>query len=279
LIERTLYNGFLAGVSMDGTEFFYVNPLESEGDHHRKDWFTCACCPPNATRLFSALGQYLYSAIDNELYVNQYVGSSLETTVDGSDVALSQSSSMPWKGDVTFEIDADGPVTVHFRIPEWCTGITITVDGKELDCDTDPSRGAITLTRAWNETQVSISFSQSLELVRANPEVESDAGRVAVKRGPLVYCAEAVDNDRPLHHYEVKTPGDLRAEYQQDIVDSLTIVEVDAVVPDLDGWENRLYRSDDDIDWVSTRLRMVPYYAWDNRDAGQMKIWLRTSAQ
>jgi DUF1680 family protein len=279
LIERTLYNGFLAGVSMDGTEFFYINPLESEGDHHRKGWFTCACCPPNAARLFAALGQYLYSTIDDELYVNQYVGSTLETTVDGLDVALSQSSSIPWKGDVTFEIDADGSVTVHFRVPEWCTGFTITVDGKELDCDTDPSRGAITLNRAWNETQVSISFSQSLELVRANPEVESDAGRVAVKRGPLVYCAEAVDNDRPLHHYEIETPGDLRAEYQQDILDSLTIVEADAVVPDLDGWENRLYRSDDDVDWVSTRLRMIPYYAWDNRDAGQMKVWMRTSAQ
>lgn len=95
LIERTLYNGFLAGVSMDGTEFFYVNPLESGGDHHHKSWFTCACCPPNAARLFTSLGQYCYSALDGELYLAQYVGSDLETTADDREVRLSQTSALP----------------------------------------------------------------------------------------------------------------------------------------------------------------------------------------
>ncbi|MFB6296331.1 MAG: glycoside hydrolase family 127 protein [Halobacteriales archaeon] len=275
LIERTLYNGFLAGVSMDGTEFFYVNPLASEGDHHRTGWFTCACCPPNAARLFAALGRYLYSAIDGELYVTQYVGSDLETTVGGHEVELSQSSSLPWEGEVTVEVDADGSVPINFRVPEWCTGLSVTVDGEEVDHGTESPSGYVTLDRAWDETRVSIEFEQEAELVRAHPAVESDAGRVAVKRGPLVYCAEAVDNDRPLHQYALDTAGDLRADHEPDVLDGVTVIETDAVVPDLDGWEDGLYRPDDDADWASTRLRMVPYYAWDNRDPGPMDVWIR----
>ena len=286
LIERALYNGFLAGVSMDGTEFFYVNPLASAGDHHRKGWFTCACCPPNAARLFASLGQYCYSTADGELYVTQYVGSTVETTVDGTDVELTQSSALPWDGSVEIAVDADGSVPVNLRVPGWCDEATVTVDGEVVsggatshDGDGVTSHdgaGHVRLERDWDDETIELDFELEVELLRAHPAVESDAGRVALKRGPLVYCAEGVDNDRPLHQYAVDTGGELDVDHDPDLLGGVTTVETEAVVPDIDGWDGELYRPDEEADRESTRLHAVPYYAWDNRDAGSMQVWIRS---
>ncbi|MFB6139108.1 MAG: glycoside hydrolase family 127 protein [Halosimplex sp.] len=272
LIERTLYNGFLAGVGLDGKHFFYVNPLESEGDHHRKGWFTCACCPPNAARLFASLGQYLYSTSGGELYVDQYVGSTLSTAVGDVDVEIEQTSELPWEGDVTLEIDADGTVPVNLRIPEWCPDATVAVDGEDVDVD---GPGYVRLDREWDGETVELELEMETELVAAHPAVEADAGRVAVERGPLVYCAEAVDNDRPLHQYEVPTDADVTASHEPDLLNGVTALETDATVPSLDGWEGELYRSVGETDTEDARLELVPYYAWDNREPGAMRVWHR----
>ncbi|RDI70011.1 glycoside hydrolase family 127 protein [Halopelagius longus] len=272
VIERTLYNGFLAGVSLDGTRFFYENPLESSGDHHRKGWFTCACCPPNAARLFASLGQYVYSNVDGSLTVNQYVGSTVTTTVDGTEVELTQSSSLPWSGEVTLTVDADGPVPVRLRIPEWTTDASVLIDGEEVD---QSGEEYVELDGEWGGDRIEIRFERETELVRAHPAVESDAGRVAVERGPLVYCAEAVDNDRPLHQYALASDGAIDAEHRNDLLDGVTILEADAKVPALDGWEGTLYRRDDETDTESAQLTMVPYYLWDNREPGEMQVWTR----
>jgi DUF1680 family protein len=280
LIERTLYNGFLAGVSMDGTEFFYVNPLASAGDHHRKGWFTCACCPPNAARLFASLGQYLYSAVEGELYVDQYVGSTLETTVDGTEVELTQSSALPWEGAVELTVEADGSVPVNLRIPEWCDDATVTVDGEAVtdEAVSGDAGGHVRLERDWSGETVELEFEREAELLRAHPAVEADAGRVALWRAPLVYCAEAVDNDRPLHQYAVDADGTVSVDHEADLLDGVTTVETDAVVPDTDGWEGRLYRPEEETDVESAGLSTVPYYAWDNRDPGAMQVWLRSDS-
>jgi len=275
LIERTLYNGFLAGVSMDGTEFFYVNPLASAGDHHRKGWFTCACCPPNAARLFASLGQYCYSAVEGELYVDQYVGSTLETTVDGSEVELTQSSALPWDGSVEIEVETDGVVPVNLRIPEWCEEATVTVDGGEIRHN---GAGYVRLEHDWDGETVALDFEQETQLLRAHPAVEADAGRVALWRAPLVYCAEAVDNDRPLHQYAVDAGGDVTVDHESDLLGGVTAIETDAVVPDTSGWDGQLYRPDEETDVESTALSTVPYYAWDNRDPGSMAVWLRSDS-
>ncbi|MFC7140561.1 glycoside hydrolase family 127 protein [Halosimplex aquaticum] len=273
LIERTLYNGFLAGVGLDGKRFFYVNPLASSGDHHRKGWFTCACCPPNAARLFASLGQYLYSKRDGELYVDQFVGSRLDTTVDGVDVTVEQSSSLPWDPEATLEIDADGRVPVNVRIPEWATDATIEIDGDEVDVDGD---GFVRLDREWDGETVAVTLDRETELVAAHPAVEDDAGRVAVERAPLVYAAEAVDNDRPLHQYAVPTGADAEATHDPSLLEGVTTLEMDATVPDLDGWEGSLYRSASETGSEAADLTLVPYYAWDNRDAGDMQVWHRS---
>jgi len=274
LIERTLYNGFLAGVGLDGKHFFYVNPLASSGDHHRKGWFTCACCPPNAARLFASLGQYLYSTSGDELYVNQYVGSTLETTVGDTDVTLEQSSDLPWSGDVTLEVDANGSVPVNLRIPEWCTDATVTVDGDDVTHDRS---GYVRLDREWNDTRIEITLEQQVELVAAHPAVESDAGRVAVERGPLVYCAEAVDNDRPLHQHAVPVDANVEQRHDPELLDGVRILEADATVPGLTDWEDALYRPAAETDTDDSRLELVPYYAWDNRDPGAMQVWHRSN--
>jgi DUF1680 family protein len=273
LIERTLYNGFLAGVSQDGTRFFYENPLASSGDHHRKGWFTCACCPPNAARLFASLGQYIYSTIGDELYVNQYVGSAVSTTVAGTTVELDLSSAMPWSGDVTIEINADGSVPVNLRIPGWCVDATVTVDGEAIEHD---GTGYVRLEREWDGARIELSMEQQTQLMAAHPAVESDAGRAAVERGPLVYCAEAVDNDRPLHQYEIPTETDVSASHEPDLLNGVTRLELAATVPSLDEWEGSLYRPVKETTTEETDLDLVPYYTWDNREAGTMQVWHRS---
>ncbi|QLH79781.1 glycoside hydrolase family 127 protein [Halosimplex rubrum] len=272
LIERTLYNGFLAGVGMDGEAFFYVNPLASDGDHHRSGWFTCACCPPNAARLFASLGQYCYSTTGGELYVAQYVGGSLSTTVDGTSVELDQESDLPWDGEVAVDVDADGPVAVNFRIPEWATEATVAVDGEDVSHD---GSGFVRVEREWDGERVELTFGMEPELVAAHPSVEADAGRVAVERGPLVYCAEAVDNERPLHQYAVDDDATVRAAGEADALDGVTVLEADATVPALDGWDGELYRPVGETEREESDLELVPYYAWDNRESGAMAVWHR----
>jgi len=272
LIERTLYNGFLAGVGMDGEAFFYVNPLASDGDHHRSGWFTCACCPPNAARLFASLGQYCYSTTGDELYVTQYVGSNLSTTVDGTAVELDLESALPWDGEVAVDVDADGAVPVNLRIPEWAAEATVTVDGEDVSHD---GTGFVRVEREWDGQRVELTFEMEAELVAAHPAVEADAGRVAVRRGPLVYCAEAVDNERPLHDYALDDDATVRTAGEADALDGATVLEAEATVSDRDGWEGKLYRPVEDTEREETDLELVPYYAWDNRDPGAMAVWHR----
>ncbi|RJT07206.1 glycoside hydrolase family 127 protein [Halococcus sp. IIIV-5B] len=272
LIERTLYNGFLAGVAMDGQRFFYVNPLESDGDHHRKGWFTCACCPPNAARLFASLGQYIYSKTDSELYVNQYIGSSIATEIDGTTIKLAQSSSLPWDEKVTIDINTDEPIPINFRIPNWCANATILIDGKEVEHN---DQGFVRIDRDWDGNQIEINLEQRVKLSTAHPEVESNIGRAVVERGPLVYCAEATDNDRPLDQYSIRSKITGRSDHKDELLNGITTLEVDAVVPTLSEWESELYRPVEGTNGEEQELGLVPYYAWDNRDPGSMRVWHR----
>jgi DUF1680 family protein len=272
LIERTLYNGFLSGISFSGDRFFYVNPLETDGDHHRKEWFTCACCPPNAARLFSSLGQYLYSVSGDELYVNQYVGSDLVTSVDGTPVELEQSSALPWSGDVSITVEADSSIPINLRIPSWCDDATVAVDDAAVDHD---ESGYVRLVRDWDGERIELSLEVETELVAAHPAVESDVGRVAAECGPLVYCAEAVDNDRPLHQYEVPIGTGIEAGHEPDLLHGVTTLDADAAVPSMDGWENALYQPAAETDTEDADMELVPYYVWNNREAGPMRIWHR----
>lgn len=274
LIERTLYNGFLAGVSSDGMEFFYENPLESDGDHHRKDWFTCACCPPNVARLFASLGNYLYAQTDEAVYINQYIGSTASIAVGATDVEITQQSSLPWEGDVQIQVSTSDPAefSVHLRIPEWCDDVAVEVNGESVAIEHDEY---LELNRTWKDDRVTLTLAQNVSQMVAHPNVEADAGAVALTRGPLVYCLESVDNNRPLHQYILDTPAQFESDYRDDLLNGVTVIRGRATVPNSSVWEDELYLPVETTEHEDTTVTAVPYYDWDNRDPGPMRVWIR----
>ncbi|MFB6135676.1 MAG: glycoside hydrolase family 127 protein [Halobacteriaceae archaeon] len=279
-LERALYNGFLAGVSLDGTEFFYVNPLASDGDHHREPWYDCACCPTNVVRLLASLERYVYQRDETGVYVSQFVSGSVETEFDGRAVAVEQETDYPWTGRTTLHVRPEGGAAtfaLRVRIPEWCdeSSFGVAVDGEAVECDVDA--GYATVEREWDGEAVEVTFPLRTRQVVAHPEVAADAGRVALRRGPLVYCLEAVDNDRLPHEYAVPEDAPLVADHEEDLLGGVTALTGEGLVPTREGWEDRLYRSRSDVDEEGAAFRAVPYYAWDHREDGEMRVWLHAA--
>lgn len=275
LIERTLYNGFLAGIGLNGKKFFYENPLKSSGDHHRKGWFTCACCPPNAARLFASLGGYLFGQDENSLFIHQYVGSNVSADVDDSTVDLELKSDLPWSGDVTIDVTVSDKSSfpLCLRVPSWSEETSISVNGEPVDPTVEDNY--LILEREWTDDRIDISFEQTVREIRAHPDVESDAGLVAIERGPLVYCFEATDNDRSLHQYVLPRDGQFEAEHRESLLGGMTILRGEASIPDLSEWESCLYRPVRKTEREDATLTAVPYFAWDNREPGEMRVWVR----
>ena len=213
VLERTLYNGVLSGISLDGGSFFYPNPLESMGQHQRSPWFGCACCPSNACRFIPSVPGYIYAVKGEELYVNLFIADEAEVEVGGTRVGLRQTTSYPWQGDITLDVTPRRATdfALRIRIPGWVRGdvvpsdlyryadgkhlsYSISVNGQKVESDLD--KGYFTVERRWRKgDRVEIHFDMEPRVVEANPHVEADRGRVAVERGPIVYCAEWPDND------------------------------------------------------------------------------------
>ncbi|MDJ1433668.1 beta-L-arabinofuranosidase domain-containing protein [Halostagnicola sp. A-GB9-2] len=309
LIERTLYNGVLSGVSVDGTEFFYDNRLESSGDHHRRGWFDCACCPPNVTRLLASLEEYLYAASGDSLYVNQYIGSTVSTTVEDCAVELEQTSAFPWGEDVTIDVRTAEPTTfsLELRVPSWCSDATVRVNGEPISMNEDVLSSDdgeyVTIEREWDDDRVEATFAQSVVPMRTHPAVGENCGRVALTRGPLVYCLEGVDNDRPLDQYSLELDRGFDSRGGDEIGDSLegvngsdlVVIDCEATVPSLEPWDSErepvresgtpveadieaqppLYQPDEDVRDETESVTAVPYFLWDNRAPGEMAVWIR----
>ena len=270
LVERTLYNGFLAGVSRDGTEFFYVNPLASEGDHHRDGWFECACCPPNVARLLASLERYLYLRDGETLYVEQYVGSEAEVAFDAP-VTVTQTADFPWAGTAEFSVEGSATFDLALRVPSWAEDVSISVNGSAADPDRED--GYAILSRAWDDDTVSVAFEMSAARVAAHPAVEADAGRLALQRGPLVYCLEDADNEHSVGHLRLPADGDV-SPAESDALGGVTTLTGDALVAT--DWGDDLYRPMDAVEHDDTTFTAVPYYAWDNRESGAMRVWVPT---
>ncbi|WP_129113951.1 glycoside hydrolase family 127 protein [Halegenticoccus tardaugens] len=278
LIERTLYNGFLAGIGVSGDRFFYVNPLETMGDHHRKEWFYVACCPPNAARLLASLGRYLYARSDaeNALYVNQFVGSDVATELDGETISFTQSTNYPWEGETTIEFTHEDPVAfdLRVRVPEWADDVDTTVNGEPIEADHD--NRYISIKRSWTAgDQFRLTFSHPVDVLTAHPKVREIAGRVALRRGPLVYCVEAVDHSVPVEHLALPASAAVEAKYDADLLDGLTVLTADGRASDPDKWAELLYRPRDDVEENDVAITAIPYFAWDNREPGAMTVWLQ----
>jgi hypothetical protein len=277
VVERALYNGVLAGVSLDGKRFFYVNPLESHGNHHRSPWFGCACCPPNVARTLASLGGYAYAVGPDSVWVNLYIQGSVQLKLDDRKVQLDVKTDYPWDGTVTIAPRLETPATfsLRLRIPGWCKGATLSVNGEEIG---SPSmeRGYAVLDREWTDGDcVTLELPMSVERIAAHPSVKSDAGQLAIQRGPLVYCLEAADNPEPLTNLFLPLETAWTVDQAPDLLGGVTVLRTTAsVAPDLD-WNRTLYQPVPASRHVP--ITAIPYYAWDNRKPGTMKVWLPTS--
>jgi DUF1680 family protein len=287
VMERALYNGVLSGISLDGKRFFYANHLtvcprasKSASGHvagTRQEWFGCACCPPNIARLLTGLGQYVCSTARDGVYVHLYVGGDSEFTIRGKRVSLKQETEYPWKEQVGITVEPESPFrfTVALRIPGWCRGAKLSVNGKPLAVASATRKGYACIRRVWQKgDRIELTLPMPVERIEANPEVRMDCGKLALQRGPVVYCLEEADNGPHLADIFLPRSSRLTAEFRPMLLGGVVVIRGKAQRRDEAGWGGKLYRPQSS----KTRpadIMAVPYYAWANRRPGEMLVWIR----
>lgn len=251
VMERSMYNGALAGISLSGDKFFYVNPLESDGDHHRQAWYGCACCPSQICRFLPSIGNYIYGVSDDAIYVNLFIGNTADVKVGRRDVKISQETGYPWNGDVRIRLESKYSGDVRVRIPGWCRSWTLSVNGEQLEPAIE--LGYAVLNRKWAAgDEITLALDMPVEAVAADPRVLDDAGKRAIQRGPLVYCVEQADNEA------IDDIALSAATQFQTAFDPAFLGGVDVITAQTG----------------EAGATFIPYYAWDNREAGKMKVWV-----
>jgi len=274
VLERALYNGFLSGVALNGRKFFYVNPLASRGRHHRQPWYNCACCPTNVVRLIPSVGGFIYAESDDGVWVNLYIAGTASMTVHGNPITVTQEGRYPWSGQVRITVAPAAPAEfgVYLRIPDWCDRAQVRVNGTVL-AEAKPENGYVRISRKWQQGDV-IDLDMPMEVRRmeAHPRVTADVGRVALQRGPIVYCLEAVDNGGRVRHLALPREAELTARFEPDLLGGVTVVKGRALAARTADWSDHLYQPALPADPVE--FTAIPYYAWDNRDPGEMVVWM-----
>ena len=287
IMERALFNGFLSGVSLDGARFFYENPLASSGHHHRQGWFECPCCPGNLARTLASLGGYFYSTGTHDIWVHHYAQGTAKMQVNGREVSLRQVTKYPWDGDVKLEVGIASPqrFTIHLRVPAWCERWQIAVNGEQLSVKDEllTGNGYIDLTREWNPGDlVKYRMDMPIRAIWAHPAVRDLQRRVALERGPLVYCLEGIDHHGTILDRIAIDPRNVSNEFQvehnENLLSGVSVLRGKGTVVDESGWENVLYRNKQPSS-KSIDITAIPYYAWDNRAPGQMRIWIRARGE
>jgi DUF1680 family protein len=293
VMEGALYNGVLSGVSLDGTQFFYANPLAAHpgvspnhsgmrtlgADQHyrRSDWFNCACCPPNIARMLASLGRYIYSTGKNHIYVHLYVRSSAQLEVDGHSVRIEQRTDYPWKDKVRFTVQPDQTrrFTLALRLPGWCQNAELKVNAETLDIASTTTRGYFKIEREWSPgDQVDLTLPMRIERIRAHPRVRQNAGRVALQRGPLIYCLEEEDNGPNLANLFLPRDSQLVTEWEEKLLGGVVVITGEALRRDLQSWPGRLYQRVGPNGMKRFRFKAVPYCLWANREPGEMRVWV-----
>ncbi len=274
VMERALYNGALSGVSLDGKRFFYDNPLASIGNKERSEWFGCACCPPNIARLLASLGQYMYSTTETDAIVHLYIQGESSLKVGETGVTLKQTTEYPWDGKVSIAVQTDKAATfgLRLRIPSWCKGATIRINGEAFTGK--PEKGYVRIEREWKSGDVvELNLPMPIERVKANPKVRQDVGRTALQRGPIVYCLEEPDNGSPIHQIVLPKDARLTVERKPDMLDGIAVITGEALCMDSSAWDGEIYRADDSA-VKQTKITAIPYYSWANRGKGNMTVWI-----
>ena len=284
VLERTLYNGLISGVSLDGGGFFYPNPLESMGQHQRQPWFGCACCPSNICRFIPSLPGYIYAVKDKDVYVNLFMSNTSDLKVGGKAVSIEQTTKYPWNGDITIGINKNnaGQFNLKVRIPGWVRGQVVPSDlytysdGKRLKytvkvngeaVQNELKDGYFCIDRRWKKgDKVEVHFDMEPRTVKANNKVEADRGRIAVERGPIVYCAEFPDNNFDIFSVFMNRNPKFEVVEKPDLLYGINQLKTGAQTLGYDD-QGRLTTTD-------VNLTLIPYYAWAHRGSGAMEVWL-----
>lgn len=277
IMELALFNGALSGLSRDGEHYFYENKLESDGSNRRWPWHPCPCCTMNVSRLVASVGGYFYSVGENVVAVHLYGGNRAELDMGGRKVRVEEQSNYPWSGRIRITLDTDGSgaFDLKLRIPGWAEGATATVNGEEIDIAATTRSGYLTISRDWRASDVvELDLPMQPHRVFANPKVKMDQDRVTLKRGPLVYCLEQVDNAVAVPELVLPRSAGIAARERADLFDGITVLEAQGMTVATDDWNGDLYRTTPPTPQPAT-LTAVPYYIWANREPGPMAVWIR----
>ena len=295
MLERALYNGVLGGMSLNGTEYFYENPLEYRAvwakgsaavedqcadfrgnDYKRKAFHNCSCCPPNVHRLLASLQQYIYSTEGRSVWVNLFADSQATVPLDGGKtVMLRQKTDYPWEGRIEIAIDLQGEATafsLRVRVPAWCSGATIAVNGEVVSLDA--AAGYAVLDRTWaHGDTVTVDLPMPARLVRSHPKNIANYEKLVIVRGPIIYCLEAIDNPDADVFSVVLPPDAAFGERRTDALGGVVVLEGEALLRDDSDWDQAPYqpfRPDHRSSLTPVSISAIPYYAWANRGKTSM---------
>lgn len=280
MIERSLYNGFLSGISLDGQRYFYVNPLSSQGGIERPEWYGCACCPPNVMRQIALLGHYVATTSQAGLQIHQYIASEIAADLGDNPVKVRLQTAYPWEGQIRLVVQetGDAPWELALRIPAWCEEASVQIGDRLSDVSANAG-GYVRFKRIWQPGEaVQLNLRLTPRLIRPHPRVDATRGSLAITYGPLVYCFEGVDLPAGVEMSDVRihvtTP--LETIWRDDLLGNIVAIKVQGAVEDLNGWEDTLYRALSSVSpaYRDLELTAVPYYAWANREPGAMRVWL-----
>lgn len=288
IVEKALYNTILAGIAMDGKSFFYVNPLEVWPDNcmHRtskehvksvrQSWFGVACCPPNVARTLASLGEYIYFSEKNAIWINLFISNRAKFVINHQEVTLEMQTNFPYDGHVRIVMDSK-KVTIgklYLRIPEYANDYEVSIDGKQVS-RLEKHNGYCSFNLEVSHQIIDIEFSMKPRILRANPLVKEDIGKVAIQKGPLIYCMEEVDNESNLPAYYLDSSSELTEVYDEKLLGGTMVIQCGGKKLVQNDWEVGKLYSDHTPKFEEKKLTFIPYPYWGNRKTGEMLVWIK----
>ena len=287
LLELALYNGILATTSLDGTQFFYKNPLRQvknmpfklRWSHKRESYISCFCCPPNIVRTIAEVVSYAYSLSDEGVWIHLYGGNVLDSHLpDGSAIRLNQQTEYPWAGSIRIDVEEtpQKEFSILLRIPGWAEDARVTVNVELLGAGLKPEQ-YFEIRRSWSSgDRIELVFPMTVQLLEAHPLVEEARNQVAIRRGPVVYCLESIDlpDDVGIMNVGISSNAQFQNHYVKNLLGGITVLETKAYVDTGDDWDKALYRRVSPHEPTAVDIRLIPYYAWGNRGDSEMTVWI-----
>ncbi|MBU5365831.1 glycoside hydrolase family 127 protein [Enterococcus devriesei] len=283
VLEKELFNGIISGISLDGTHFFYVNPLQADQEisshnpsrehvlNKRAEWFGCACCPSNVARLIASVDRYIYTVKDETILSHQFI-SNMATFENG--ITIQQTSNYPWEGMVSYTIENNSAEAqqIGIRIPEWSQKkAQLLIDGVEKRLQVID--GFVYLEIPTGTTTLQLTLDMSVKKYQANEKVVYNFGKVAIQRGPLVYCVEETDQTTDVWKYTLTKEGQFRYAFEADLLGGVGAIYADAQLPET-AHTDALYQEYRTPQFKETQVKLIPYYAWANRTSENMEVWI-----